>query len=199
LENEVARQCAPFLVLPADHSLATKLSSMFSQNNAMTLPNRLAVVQTFAELLAPQMHQALQQSQQHEQGQQSAKERLRQFIGQVPESELTDLSLEEMAKQLHCCERHASRLFQEVCGTRYLTYLSELRLKKSCQLLLQGKLKIIDVALESGYGSLAHFNYAFKKRFGMTPTGWRERNLSTPRPTTTRRRPLQNAAMAAFC
>ena len=194
LENEVARQCAPFLVLPADHALSTRLAAMLSQNHTMTLPNRLAVVQSFAELLGPQMHQALQQTQEQETGPQNAKERLRQFISQVPESELADLSLEQMAKQLHCCERHASRLFQEVCGTRYLSYLSELRLKKSCHLLLQGKLKIIDVALESGYGSLAHFNYAFKKRFGTTPTGWRERNVSSPR-TTMRRRPLQMAAM----
>jgi AraC-like DNA-binding protein len=98
-----------------------------------------------------------------------------------------------MAKLLHCCERHASRLFQEVCGTGFLTYVSELRLKKSCHLLLQSRLKIIDIALESGYGSLAHFNYAFKKRFGTTPTGWRERNTPTQRHTT-RRKTLQVAA-----
>ena len=30
------------------------------------------------------------------------------------------------------------------------------------------------MALESGHGSLAHFNYVFKKRFHMTPTEWRE-------------------------
>jgi AraC-like DNA-binding protein len=194
LENEVARQCAPFLVLPADHPLAKRLFYMFSHENTMTLPNRLAVAQTFAELLAPQMHQALQQGQEAEMGQQGAKDRLRQFISKMPESELTDLSLEQMAKLLHCCERHASRLFQEVCGTRFLTYLTELRLKKSCHLLLQGRLKIIDVALESGYGSLAHFNYAFKKRFGVTPTGWREQNIPSQR-RATRRKPLQMAAM----
>jgi AraC-like DNA-binding protein len=201
LENEVARQCAPFLVLPGDHPLATRLNNVFSQNNTMALPNRLGVAQTFAELLAPQMHQALQLSQEREKGQNGAKDRLRQFISQMPESELTNLSLEQMAKQLHCCERHASRLFQEVCGTRYLSYLSELRLKKSCRLLLQGKLKIIDVALESGYGSLAHFNYAFKKRFKMTPTDWRERNTPSQRQTMPRR-PMQMAAMTMsllFC
>jgi AraC-like DNA-binding protein len=193
LESEVARQCAPFLVLPADHPLAKRVVCVFQHEDNMTLPNRLAVAQTFAELLAPQMQQALQQGQEAEKGQQGAKERLRQFIARMPESELADLSLEEMAKLLHCCERHTSRLFQELCGTGFLTYVSELRLKKSCHLLLQGRLKIIDIALESGYGSLAHFNYAFKKRFGLTPTGWRERN-TPPQRQTTRRRPLQMAA-----
>jgi AraC-like DNA-binding protein len=201
LENEVAQQCAPFLVLPADHPLAKRLVHMFSHNNNMTLSNRLAVAQTFAEMLAPQMCQALQQGQDAEKGQQSAKDRLRQFISQMPESELADLSLEQMAKLLHCCERHASRLFQELCGARFLTYVSELRLKRSCHLLLQGRLKIIDIALESGYGSLAHFNYSFKKRFGMTPTGWRERNIPSQRQAP-RRKPLQVAALTMsllFC
>jgi hemolysin activation/secretion protein/AraC-like DNA-binding protein len=196
LETEVARQCAPFLVLPADHPLAKRLMYFFLHEDNMTLPNRLAVAQTFAELLAPQMHKALQQGEETEKGQQGAKERLRHFISQMPESELADISLEQMAKLLHCCERHVSRLFREVCGTRFLTYVSELRLKKSCHLLLQRRLKIIDIALESGYGSLAHFNYAFKKRFGMTPTGWRERNAPTqPATQSHRRKPLQTATL----
>jgi AraC-like DNA-binding protein len=198
LESEVARQCAPFLVLAADHPLSKRVQCMFQHENNMSLPNRLAVAQTFAELLAPQMQQALQLGLETEKGQQGAKDRLRQFISKMPESELADLSLEEMAKLLHCCERHASRLFQEVCGTGFLNYVSELRLKKSCHLLLQGRLKIIDIALESGYGSLAHFNYAFKKRFGMTPTGWRERNTPTQRHTT-RRKFLQAAAAMILC
>ena len=139
LETEVARRCAPFLVLPAEHPLAQRVMCLLQHENNMNLPNRLAVAQTFAELLAPQMHLALQQGLEAEKGQQGAKDRLRQFISQRPESELANLSLEEMAKLLHCCERHASRLFQEVCGTGFLAYVSELRLKKSCHLLLQAR------------------------------------------------------------
>jgi len=74
-------------------------------------------------------------------------------------------SLGQMAKLLHCCERHVSRLFRKEWGTGFLSYVSDLRLQKACQLLRQGNQKIIDVALESGHGSLAHFNYVFKKRF----------------------------------
>ena len=66
-------------------------------------------------------------------------------------------------------------------GTGFLTCVSELRLKKACHFLREGRQKIIDIALESGFGSLAHFNYAFKRRFGMTPTEWRERNAPQPR------------------
>ena len=46
LETEVARQCAPFLVLPADHPLAKRVWRMFQHEDNMTLPNRLAVAHT---------------------------------------------------------------------------------------------------------------------------------------------------------
>ncbi len=198
LETEVARQCSPFLLLTADHPLAKQVTHMFSNENTMTLPNRLLLAQIFAELLAPQLLEAVNKGRQAEKGQQDAKNRLRELISQMPESELADLSLGEMAKLLHCCERHASRLFREVWGTGFLAYVSELRLKKSCHLLRQGRQKVIDIALESGFGSLAHFNYAFKRRFCMTPTEWRERNAA-PQRRQPRPKPLAMAAMMILC
>ncbi len=193
LETEVARQCAPFLGLPADHALAGRVTLMFAQTGAPTLSNRLAFAQAFAELVEPQLLVALKEGIKNEENQMEAKMRLRHFIRQIPESELTGLSLAELAKELHCCERHVSRLFKEEWGTSFPSYVSGLRLKKACQLLLQGNLKIIDVALESGHGSLAHFNYVFKRRFHKTPTEWREQQTATPR-RPSRARPLQLAA-----
>jgi AraC-like DNA-binding protein len=107
-------------------------------------------------------------------------------MNRMPESELAELTLTELARQLHCCERHASRIFTGLCGTSFRSYVLDLRLKRACRLLSEGELKIIDVALESGHGSLAMFNYVFKKRLGMTPTEWKARNginlHSFPRP-----------------
>ena len=197
LEAEVARQCAPFLALPSDHALAGRVALMFAQNEPPSLSNRLAFAQAFAELVEPQLHVALKEGMENETNQMEAKARLRHFIRQVPESELISLPLAELAKQLHCCERHVSRVFREEWGTSFPSYVSGLRLKKACQLLLQRNLKIIDVALESGHGSLAHFNYVFKKRFHMTPTEWREQQTTPPR-RPSRARPLQLAA-AVVC
>jgi AraC-like DNA-binding protein len=81
-----------------------------------------------------------------------------------------------------------------VCGTSFRRYLSELRLKRACQLLVHGDQKIIDVALESGHSSLALFNYNFKNRFRMTPTEWRERYLAGE--SRTAKATLQAAAVA---
>ncbi|MGO8697764.1 MAG: helix-turn-helix domain-containing protein [Limisphaerales bacterium] len=142
----------------------------------MTLSDRLAFAQVFGELLAFPLISALGENKKTGTDQENAKERLRDLMGQVPESELADFSLGQIARLLQCGERHASRLFQEMFGTRFLVYVSELRLKKACDLLLECRLKIVDVALQSKHGSVAHFNYAFKKRFGLSPTAWREFN-----------------------
>jgi len=197
LETDVARWCMPFLALPAEHPLARRVTQLFAQETMPTLSNRLAFAQTFAELVGSQLHEALKKGRENEKNQQEAKGRLRQLIGQIPESEFSNLSLGEMAKLLHCCERHASRLFQEELGTGFLSYVSELRLKKACELLLQGNLKIIDVALESGHGSLSHFNFVFRKHFRMTPTEWRERQMPPPRRPPPAR-PLQMAAAVVW-
>jgi hemolysin activation/secretion protein/AraC-like DNA-binding protein len=199
LETEVARQCAPFLALPADHALARRLTLIFTLDQALTLSNRLAFAQSFAELVTPQLCDALNKGRESEKNQQEVKVRMRQFISQIPESELPDLSLGALAKQLHCCERHASRLFREEWGIGFIPYVSEIRLKKACHLLLQKNLKIIDVALESGHGSLAHFNYVFKKRFHMTPTDWREGQTAPPRrPPRPKALPMAAAAVVVW-
>ena len=188
----MAFQFAPFLALPSEHPLAKRVTEIFAQEQTPTLANRLAFVQTFSELIGPQLRAALNKGKENDKTQHDAKARLRQFISQMPESELASLSLDELAKQLHCCERHASRLFREEWGSGFLSYVSDIRLKTACHLLLQGNRKIIDVALESGHGSLAHFNYVFKKRFHMTPTEWRDRQMAPPR-RTARAKPLQTA------
>ena len=41
LETEVARQCAPFLSLPAEHPLARRVTQFFAQEQTPTLSNRL--------------------------------------------------------------------------------------------------------------------------------------------------------------
>ncbi len=193
LETDVARQCAPFLTVPPEHPVARRVTQLFAQDQMPALANRLALAQAFAELVGPQLSEAMNKGRENHKNQQDAKWRLRQFINQTPESELTNLSLEELARQLHCCERHASRLFREEWGAGFLSCVSELRLKKACQLLLQGDLKIIDVALQSGHGSLSHINYVFKQRFHTTPTEWRERQMPRPRGGA-RARPMQTAA-----
>ena len=186
IETQAPKQFGPFQIVPPTHKLATQLNEICQRQNMTVLSNRLNVFQGFAELLTPYLGVAIAKG---EEEFQDAKERMRQLINQTPESEMENLSLGRLSAYLHCCERHARRIFREVCGCSFRHYISELRLKKACNLLSRGDTKIIDVALESGHSSLALFNYLFKKRFKMTPTQWRQRKGVSEKPKTEGRTP----------
>jgi AraC-like DNA-binding protein len=105
------------------------------------------------------------------------RERFRELVGQIPETELAAHSLADLAEQLHCSERHFSRLFREEFGASLRARQIELRLQRAQLLLTNSNAKIINVAFESGYRHLGLFNAMFKKRFGVTPSVWRRQNL----------------------
>jgi AraC-like DNA-binding protein len=103
------------------------------------------------------------------------RDRFRQFIGQMLEAELSGKTLGELAEQLHCSERHFSRLFREEFGVPLRARQIELRLQRARQLLADSDAKIINVAYDSGYRHLGLFNAMFKRRFGVTPSEWRRK------------------------
>lgn len=104
------------------------------------------------------------------------RERFRQFVGKMSEAELAVSSLEQLAGELHCSERHFSRLFREEFNISLRARQTELRLQRARQLLAESDAKIINIAQESGYRHLGLFNALFKRRFGVTPSQWREQN-----------------------
>ena len=108
------------------------------------------------------------------------RERFREFVGKMPEAELAVRPLPQLAEQLHCSERHFSRLFREEFHISLRARQTELRLQRARQLLMESDAKIINVAFESGYRHLGLFNSMFKRRFGVTPSQWRQQNVSAP-------------------
>lgn len=104
------------------------------------------------------------------------RERFRDYISHVSEAELVSRALPELARDLHCSERHFSRLFREEFGEPLRARQIELRLQRARQLLLDSDDKIIHIAYESGYRHLGLFNAMFKRRFGVTPSEWRLQN-----------------------
>ena len=111
------------------------------------------------------------------------RERFRQVVGRMLEAELSGSSPRELAGQLHCSERHFSRLFREEFGVPLRARQIELRLQRAQRLLTESDAKIITVAYDSGYRHLGLFNAMFKKRFGATPSEWRQRNTRKPAKT----------------
>jgi len=104
----------------------------------------------------------------------SASSRFEELITQMPDTEFINRPPTELARLCSCSARHFNRLFREHFGVSVRARQTELRLLKARKLLGTTQGKITEVAFESGYRNLSLFNSLFKRRFGVTPTEWRQ-------------------------
>ena len=90
---------------------------------------------------------------------------------------------ETLAAECHLSPTHFRRKFQQQFGTNPLSYLHQVRIMKSCDLLRSTNLPIADIAEKVGYLSLSCFNRHFTELNGCTPSEWRNLRHETRRTT----------------
>ncbi|HLZ55001.1 MAG TPA: helix-turn-helix transcriptional regulator [Verrucomicrobiae bacterium] len=164
---------SPVSVFAAGEPIGQKFTRLTDQSHSDRLPVRCALLQLWAGAVAGWLPAPVSPSASGN----KLRDHFRELVGQMTEAELSEHSLNELARQLHCSERHFSRLFREEFGVPFRARQIELRLQRARQLLADSNAKIINVAYESGYRHLGLFNTMFKKRFGLTPNEWRQQNL----------------------
>ncbi|MBP2001521.1 two-component system response regulator YesN [Paenibacillus shirakamiensis] len=85
-----------------------------------------------------------------------------------------DLSLEKVAAVVFLNSAYFSQLFKLKMGQGYKEYVISLRLAQAKQLLLNPKLRLVDISERVGYQDMKHFTQVFRKKFGLTPTEFRQ-------------------------
>jgi AraC family transcriptional regulator len=89
------------------------------------------------------------------------------------------LELDALAKVANFSSFHFHRLFTAWMGERLGDYVRRRRLETAAlRLVAQPRLPVTQVALSVGFGSTEAFARAFRSRFGLTATAWRETQLS---------------------
>ena len=71
---------------------------------------------------------------------------------------------------------YLSYLFKKVTGVKFSDYLNELRVKKATELLENSTLRIGEISTKVGYKDSRYFSEVFKKRMGLTPNEYRNKN-----------------------
>lgn len=99
----------------------------------------------------------------------------REAVARLESESLDEVSLESFAREIRLSPRQVSRLFREELGTTFREHLVALRLARAKDLLECTHQSILEVAGETGWSSLAHFNTVFRRHFGATPSRYRER------------------------
>jgi AraC-like DNA-binding protein/ligand-binding sensor protein len=101
--------------------------------------------------------------------------RARQYIHDHCEE---DLSLSEVARHAAISPFYLCKKFKEVTGLYFTDYVSRVRVEKAKQLLLNPNHRISEVAYQTGFQSLSHFNRCFKRITGESPTACRQQPQS---------------------
>ena len=88
-----------------------------------------------------------------------------------------DISSRQAAQNLHLSRFYFCTLFKKNTGLTFTDYLSRVRTERVKELLTNPNLRISDIAFQTGFQSLTHFNRVFLKLTGTSPTAYR-RNLA---------------------
>ncbi len=100
----------------------------------------------------------------------------------VEERHADEISLGEVAREVHVSPFHLCKLFRRSTGMTFTEFVSRTRTEKAKSLLLNPQLRISEIAYEVGFQSLTHFNRIFRKLVGESPTRFRTRS-SAARPS----------------
>lgn len=85
-----------------------------------------------------------------------------------------DLSLYEISKKLNFSYNYLSKMIKQKAGVSFVNYLTSVRMSNAKRLLLEGTMKIYEVATAVGYNSSGYFITAFCKYYGTSPSEFRE-------------------------
>ena len=83
------------------------------------------------------------------------------------------LPVAHIARRIGASARTLETLFARTVGTGPGAYYLGLRLNAARRLLLDARLPAAEVAVRSGFSSIATFSRAFKRRFGQSPSAFR--------------------------
>jgi AraC-like DNA-binding protein/ligand-binding sensor protein len=96
--------------------------------------------------------------------------RAKQFIST---HQADDLSLADVAHSVNTSTFYFCKMFKKATGLNFTDYLGRVRVEKAKNLLLNPNLRISEIAYDSGFQSLTHFNRIFRRLTGQSPTEYR--------------------------
>lgn len=87
-----------------------------------------------------------------------------------------DISLESAAEYIGLTPAYFSSVFKKETGETFVEYVTRIRLEEAKRLLDETDEKIYAIAERMGYVDAGYFSHVFKKKYGMSPIGYRRKN-----------------------
>lgn len=99
---------------------------------------------------------------------------LKNTLKYIDENYAKEIDIKELANQEHMSYTYFRTIFKKKTGTSPNQYIIMLRLRNASLLLKQTDLSIKEIAESVGFSDQMYFSRIFKKRFGVSPKGFRE-------------------------
>lgn len=96
-----------------------------------------------------------------------------EVISYIDQNYLSNISLSDLAERFYLSKEHLSRLFKKETGQNLFTYIMELKLKESKQLLKTTDMTLDDIAYHLGFSNGNYFSKVFKKNCDISPSEYR--------------------------
>ena len=88
------------------------------------------------------------------------------------------ISMQELGEKAHVSPNHLALLFKQATGTTCMQMISDLRLQYAVKLLENPNLNIETISAQSGFSAASYFISVFRKKYGITPKEYQNRNKS---------------------
>lgn len=101
-------------------------------------------------------------------------EKLKDVFKYIENNYQDPISIEEVSEICNFSQSHFMRFFKNNMGVSFIDYLNDYRLSMACRMLISSDSSILVIASECGYDNLSYFNRLFKKKYGVTPSGFKK-------------------------
>jgi AraC-like DNA-binding protein len=105
----------------------------------------------------------------------NAEARVTRVVRSLDQSPQASFTLDHMAQEAGLGAYHFLRTFERLTGVTPHQYVLRRRLHRAALRLVSGGDKIVDIALDCGFGDLSNFNRAFRAEFRLSPRAYRVR------------------------
>jgi AraC-like DNA-binding protein len=103
----------------------------------------------------------------------NAEARVARAVRTIDRYPSASLTLGQLARQASLSPYHFLRTFERVIGITPHQYVRRARLREAGMRLVAESGKVLDLALDSGFGDVSNFNRAFRAEFGRSPIAFR--------------------------
>src|SRR5262249_48768179 len=108
-----------------------------------------------------------------------AEARVARTVREIEHHPEGDLTLGNLAREAALSPFHFLRVFERLTGVTPHQYVLRTRLREAVARLASEPGKILDLALDCGFGDLSNFNRAFRAELGVSPRAYR-RQMGSP-------------------